>query len=225
MNKIADPDKFTEENLGLVHLCANRFRGKGLEYDDLFSTGCIGLVKAVNGFDSARGVKFSTYAVPVILGEIKRLFRDGGTVKVSRSIKELSLKITKVKEDFCRINGREPLISEIADLLSLNEEDITEAVCACRPPVSLTSSDEEHNGSEIDVAVGAGDDEMAEMLSLHAALQTLPENDRRLIFYRYYKDLTQSKTAEKLGMTQVQVSRREKKLLISLRSFLEDKEY
>ena len=107
-----ETDKFTEENLGLVRLCANRFRGKGIEYDDLYSTGCIGLIKAVNGFDSERGVKFSTYAVPVILGEIKRLFRDGGTVKVSRSIKELFMKITRIKEDFSRKYGREPLISE-----------------------------------------------------------------------------------------------------------------
>ncbi|MGN1305585.1 MAG: sigma-70 family RNA polymerase sigma factor [Oscillospiraceae bacterium] len=216
-----ETDKFTEENLGLVRLCANRFRGKGIEYDDLYSTGCIGLIKAVNGFDSSRGVKFSTYAVPVILGEIKRLFRDGGTVKVSRSVKELSLKITRIKEDFGQKYGREPQISELAELTGESEENIVEAVCAGRPVLSLTADDDESDGGQIDVAVEAYDEEMAETLSLHAALRTLPEKDQLLIYYRYYKDLTQTQTAEKLGMTQVQVSRREKKLLLSLRSFLE----
>ena len=216
-----ETDKFTEENLGLVRLCANRFRGKGIEYDDLYSTGCIGLIKAVNGFDSSRGVKFSTYAVPVILGEIKRLFRDGGTVKVSRSVKELSLKIIRIKEDFGQKYGREPQISELAELTGESEESIIEAVCAARPVLSLTADDDESDGGQIDIAVEAHDEEMAETLSLHAALRTLPEKDQLLIYYRYYKDLTQTQTAEKLGMTQVQVSRREKKLLLSLRSFLD----
>lgn len=216
-----ETDKFTEENLGLVRLCANRFRGKGIEYDDLYSTGCIGLIKAVNGFDSSRGVKFSTYAVPVILGEIKRLFRDGGTVKVSRSVKELSLKIIRIKEDFGQKYGREPQISELAELTGESEESIVEAVCAARPVLSLTADDKEADGGQIDIAVEAHDEEMAETLSLHAALRTLPEKDQLLIYYRYYKDLTQTQTAEKLGMTQVQVSRREKKLLLSLRSFLD----
>lgn len=216
-----ETDKFTEENLGLVRLCANRFRGKGIEYDDLYSTGCIGLIKAVNGFDSSRGVKFSTYAVPVILGEIKRLFRDGGTVKVSRGVKELSLKIARIKEDFGQKYGREPQISELAELTGESEENIIEAVCAARPVLSLTADDDGSDGGQIDIAVEAHDEEMAETLSLHAALRTLPEKDQLLIYYRYYKDLTQTQTAEKLGMTQVQVSRREKKLLLSLRSFLD----
>lgn len=216
-----ETDKFTEENLGLVRLCANRFRGKGIEYDDLYSTGCIGLIKAVNGFDSSRGVKFSTYAVPVILGEIKRLFRDGGTVKVSRSVKELSLKIMRIKENFGQKYGREPQISELAELTGESEESIIEAVCAARPVLSLTADDDGADGGQIDIAVEAHDEEMAETLSLHAALRTLPEKDQLLIYYRYYKDLTQTQTAEKLGMTQVQVSRREKKLLLSLRSFLD----
>jgi len=105
-----------EENLGLVHLCANRFRGKGIDYDDLYSAGCLGLLKAVKAFDSDRGVKFSTYAVPVILGEIKRLFRDGGTLKVSRSLKELSLRVQKICQEFMQREGREPAISELSAL-------------------------------------------------------------------------------------------------------------
>ena len=109
-------DKLVTENLGLVHLCANRFRGRGVEYEELYSSGCVGLVKAAGAFDEERGVKFSTYAVPVILGEIKRVFRDGGTVKVSRSLKELSMKVTREKADFILKNGREPTVCELADI-------------------------------------------------------------------------------------------------------------
>ena len=103
-----------EENLGLVHLCANRFRGRGVEYDDLYSAGCIGLMKAVNAFDTERGVRFSTYAVPVILGEIKRLFRDGGTVKVSRSMKELSMRVVRLRDELRMQNGTEPTVQQLS---------------------------------------------------------------------------------------------------------------
>ena len=111
-----ETNKLTEENLGLVHLCANKFRGRGIEYEELYSAGCIGLLKAVKSFDTERGVKFSTYAVPVIIGEIKRLFRDGGMIKVSRSLKELSFQIQKIRENFLKLNGREPLLSELSEL-------------------------------------------------------------------------------------------------------------
>lgn len=128
-----------EDNLGLVHLCANRFRGRGIEYDDLYGAGCMGLVKASRAFDASRGVKFSTYAVPVILGEIKRLFRDGGTVKVSRSLKELSLKITRASQTFAHKNGREPTVSELSDITGADPDDVIEALNASQPTVSLTS--------------------------------------------------------------------------------------
>ncbi len=114
MNNSGRP--LAEDNLGLVHLCANKFRGRGIEYEELYSAGCVGLLKAVKSFDTERGVKFSTYAVPVILGEIKRIFRDGGMVKVSRSLKELSMKIQKIRDNFIKLNGREPLLSELAEL-------------------------------------------------------------------------------------------------------------
>ena len=116
-----------ENNLGLVHSCAKRFTGRGIEYDDLFQSGCVGLVKAAENFDESRGFSFSTYAVPVILGEIKRLFRDGGTVKVSRSLKELSMKIQRIREEFLNTNFREPTISELAKLAEADEADISEA--------------------------------------------------------------------------------------------------
>ena len=141
-NSIKKP--LAEENLGLVHLCANKFRGRGIEYDDLYSAGCIGLLKAVKAFDTERGVKFSTYAIPVILGEIKRLFRDGGTVKVSRSLKELALKLQRLREEFLLSNFREPSISELARLADADESDVSEALCVNQPVISLTASDEKN---------------------------------------------------------------------------------
>ena len=208
-----------EENLGLVHLCANRFRGRGIEYDDLYSAGCIGLLKAVEAFDSERGVKFSTYAVPVILGEIKRLFRDGGTVKVSRSLKELSLKTVRAREEMSKKLGREPTLSELSSQLDADECTIAEALSVSLPPVSLTDNSDE-SGSQIDIAVPAPDTEIGDMLALRQILELMEEKDRELIYMRYYKGCTQSATAKKFSMTQVQVSRREKKLLQFMREQL-----
>lgn len=208
-----------EENLGLVHLCANKFRGRGIEYDDLYSAGCIGLLKAADAFDSERGVKFSTYAVPVILGEIKRLFRDGGTVKVSRSLKELSLKAAKKRDELSKELGREPTVSELGKSLDTDECTIAEALAVSLPPVSLTDNSDE-GGGQIDVAVESPDIEIGDSIAVHQVLESMETNDRRLIICRYYKNMTQSATAKLLGMTQVQVSRREKKLLTFMREQL-----
>lgn len=213
-------DSFVEENLGLVHLCANRFRGRGIEYDDLYGAGCVGLVKAASAFDEDRGVKFSTYAVPVILGEIKRLFRDGGIIKVSRSIRELGMKLTRTREQFTLLHGREPTVTELAELTDSDPEDVAEALAVNIPPLSLTSSSEDDEGAQIDVAAPAPDAELVDILSLRQALSALGEEDRKLLYLRYFKDMTQTKTAAALGMTQVQVSRREKKLLMLLRGNL-----
>ncbi len=213
-------NSLAEENLGLVHLCANRFRGKGIEYDDLYGAGCVGLVKAASAFDRDRGVKFSTYAVPVILGEIRRLFRDGGTIKVSRSVRELGLKLSRAKEHFTLMQGREPTVSELADMVDSTPEDVAEALAVNLPLVSLTDSSEDGGEGQIDVVTPAPDLELVELLSLRQALSALDEKDRKLIYFRYFKDMTQTVTAQKLGMTQVQVSRREKKLLMLLRGNL-----
>lgn len=206
-----------EENLGLVHLCANRFRGRGIEYDDLYSAGCLGLLKAVKAFDISRGVKFSTYAVPVILGEIKRLFRDGGSIHVSRSLKDLSIKLQKVCAEFVQLNGREPTVSELAELTGETKADISEALCASQPLISLTASDDE---SQVDVPVESPAENIIDMLALRQIMLELPENDRMLLELRYFRNLTQSKTAKILGLTQVQVSRQEKKLLTYMRNEL-----
>ncbi len=221
MNSVKD-DRFVEENLGLVHLCANRFRGKGIEYDDLYGAGCVGLVKAAAAFDRDRGVKFSTYAVPVILGEIKRLFRDGGSVKVSRSVRELGMKVSRAREQFSILRGREPTVSELAEMTCSSPEEVAEALAVNQPLVSLTANPESGDDSQIDIAEPAPDTELVDILSLRQALSLLDETDRKLIYFRYFKDMTQTKTAEMLGMSQVQVSRREKKLLSLLRGNLSD---
>lgn len=207
-----------EENLGLVHLCANRFRGRGIDYEELYSAGCLGLLKAVKAFDADRGVKFSTYAVPVILGEIKRLFRDGGTVRVSRSLKELSMKIQRICQEFASKEGREPVISELSVLTGASEADISEALCSAQPTVSLTSSEDE--GGQTDIPVDAHDEQILDILALRQIMDRLSKEDRMLLELRYFKNMTQTAAAKILGMTQVQVSRREKKLLKQMREEL-----
>lgn len=208
------------QNLGLVHTCARRFIGRGIEYDDLYQAGCMGLVKAVDGFDESRGLKLSTYAVPVILGEIRRLFRDGGTVKVSRSLKELSLKVAKERDAFQAREGREPTVGELADCLGLEREQVVEALGASLPALSLTRSGEDADGDEIDLPVAAPEESVTNRLALHQVLGSLSDNDRSLIELRYFRHKTQQHTAEVLGMTQVQVSRRERAILRELRRLL-----
>lgn len=216
-----DRSAIVERNLGLVHSCAHRFRGRGIEYDDLFQAGCMGLVKATDAFDESRGVMFSTYAVPVILGEIRRLFRDGGTVKVSRSIKELGVKAARVREQLSTTLGRDAAISEVAQAMERTPGEIAEALAATSPPVSLTGSEEE-GGGQIDLPVDSPEELLSDILALKQAMGRMEERDRRLIILRYYQNQTQTETAKRLGMTQVQVSRREKKLMQYFRSELLD---
>ena len=216
----AERDDFAEKNLGLVHLCVKRFKGRGIEYDDLYSAGCVGLIKAIDAFDEERGVQFSTYAVPVILGEIKRLFRDGGAIKVSRSLKELSLKVVREKEKFIKENSRDPQLSELSERLGAAEEEIVEALNVSSPPVSLTDEDESGEGRQLDIRVENHEEQIAELLSLKELVNSLESRDRRLIILRYLRGKTQTETAKELSMTQVQVSRREKKILTALREKL-----
>lgn len=166
-------------------------------------------------------MRFSTYAVPVILGEIKRLFRDGGAVRVSRSLRELSLKIGRYRDEFAAQNGREPTVLELSAHFGEEAETITEAISAGLPPVSLTVQTEDGT-DEADVPVPSSEQRIIELMSLKSALSSLDEKDRLLIFLRYFRDKTQTETAAALGMTQVQVSRREKKLLASMREQIKD---
>ncbi len=213
-------EEFINKNLGLVHACARRFFGKGIEYDDLYSAGCMGIVKAYDRFDSARGVKFSTYAVPVILGEIKRLFRDDGSVKVSRSLKELSIKILKKQEELTLKLGKEPTINELALNLDLTPEQVTEAICASSPTVSLTESYDDSDNGQIDIKFKELGLKLTDKIAIQDALKKLNKKDRLLIFMRYFLDQTQTQTAKKMGMTQVQVSRQEKRILNRLKKLL-----
>ena len=218
MNKT--DNKFIQENLGLVHSLAARFKGRGIEYEELFAAGCEGLVKAGIGFDESRGLKFSTYAVPVILGEIKRLFRDGGAVKVSRSLKELSLKVTAVQAEL-RSRGNEPKLSEIAEVLGITIEQGGEAVSASLPPLSLTAESEEENERELDVPVPPEQTALTDRIALNQCLLLLEDEERQIIVLRYLKNLTQTDVGKITGMSQVQVSRKEKKALKKLRELLE----
>ncbi len=212
-------DAFITDNLGLVHSCCKHFTKRGVEYDDLFQSGCIGLIKAAEGFDESRGLCFSTYAVPVILGEIRRLFRDGGSIKVSRSLKELFIKASREKEKMENTLCRQVTVLELAERLEVAPEELTEAFCAAQPTVSLTYESE--NGTkELNLPTLSIEEEFSDKLDLGLALKTLEKIDRDIIILRYFKGLTQSQTAKILKLTQVQVSRKEKKILSSLKKCL-----
>lgn len=216
-------DAFIEQNLGLVHACAGRFRGRGIEYDDLYSAGCMGLVKACDNFDESRGVCFSTYAVPVILGEIKKLFRDSGTVKVSRSLKELGMRVQAAREHHIKVCGTEPTLSQLAEELNEPAENITLAIQAAQPAMSLTPENTEDGDRQLDIPVDSPEEALSERISLEEVLRALPEQDQQLIRLRFYGNKTQSETAKVLHTTQVQISRRERRILSLLRHrLLED---
>ena len=212
-------EEFIERNLGLVHACAGRFKGRGIEYEELYAAGCLGLVKACDGFDTGRGVCFSTYAVPVILGEIKKLFRDGGTVKVSRSLKELGLRVNAAREHHRKLCGTEPTLSQLAEELGESVENITLAIQAAQPALSLTPEGE-NSDRQIDIPVESPEEELADKIGLTEVLESLPEEDRLLIRLRFYANRTQSETAKVLHTTQVQISRRERKILRKMRERL-----
>lgn len=213
-------ETFIEKNLGLVHSCAGRFRGRGIEYDDLYSAGCMGLVKAYDNFDEERGVCFSTYAVPVILGEIKKLFRDSGTVKVSRSLKELGMRVQAAREHALKLCGSEPTVSELAEQLQESVEMVTLAIQAAQPAMSLTPENADSDDRQVDIPIESHEEALAEKISLAEVIEKLPEQDRKLIQLRFYGNRTQSETAKVLRTTQVQISRRERKILSLLRSRL-----
>lgn len=212
--------EIAKANLGLVHACAKRFKGRGIEYDDLFSAGCVGLLKAINNFDWDRGIKLSTYAVPVILGEIKQLFRDSGTVKVSRSLKELSLKASKISDEYLRKHGEEITVNKLAEILETEPDRVVQALNASRLPVSLNNLDRDGDEYVTDIPVDSVEEKLSEIISLRQAVKDLEEEDKKLIILRYYKHMTQTQTAKVLNITQVQVSRREKKILANLRNSL-----
>ena len=208
-----DREALIGENYGLVHSCANKFRGRGVEYEDLFQAGCVGLIKAADNFDKERGFAFSTYAVPVILGEIRRIFRDGGAVKVGRSLKERSRQAMKIREEMALELQREPTVGELAQRLGIDVAAASELINVSLPTVSLTACDEEGKENQLDIPTDAPEAEITEKMALRTVVESLEEKDRQLIELRYFKGMTQVSTAKELGMSQVQVSRREKVIL------------
>lgn len=208
------------ENTGLIWSIARRYFGRGVEPDDLYQLGCVGFLKAVEGFDTAYGTQFSTYAVPKIAGEIRRFLRDDGTIKVSRSIKERAAAIKKARERMTGDFGREPTVGELSEALGLSAEEIASAETATSATESIQKQTGEEGFSLEDVLCTDGmEDRLIEQLSLREALRQLSERERLVIQLRYYHSLTQQRVASLIGVSQVQISRIEKKALARLRTF------
>lgn len=211
-------------NTRLVWSIVQRFSSRGVELDDLFQIGCIGLLKSVDKFDLSYDVKFSTYAVPMIIGEIQRYLRDDGMIKVSRSIRELNFKIRHASDQFMKTNERQPTIQELADMLDVTFDDVLLAVDAMRDPASLHDQMFDHEGDSLTLMDQLKDDKSEqpfEYVSLKSLIHKLAPRERAIIYLRYYADLTQTEIAEKLGISQVQVSRIEKKVLARLKNWME----
>ncbi|WP_010284378.1 RNA polymerase sporulation sigma factor SigF [Bacillus timonensis] len=209
-------DLIVQKNMRLVWSVVQRFLNRGYEPDDLFQIGCIGLLKSVDKFDLSYDVKFSTYAVPMIIGEIQRFIRDDGTVKVSRSLKETGNKIRKARDELSKQFGRVPTIAEIAEYLEITPEDVVLAQEASRAPSSIHETVYENDGDPItllDQIADNNETKWFDKIALKEAIRELDERERLIVFLRYYKDQTQSEVATRLGISQVQVSRLEKKIL------------
>ena len=214
-------EQLVVENSGLIWSIARRYFGRGTEPDDLYQLGCVGFLKAVAGFDLSYGTQFSTYAVPKIAGEIRRFLRDDGQVKVSRSLKERAAQIHQARTRLTGTLGREPAVSELAAELGLTPEEIAMAETATGMAESIQRESGEEGYSLEDVLCTDGmEDRILESLSLRNALAQLTERERMVIDLRYFHGLTQQKIAGLLGVSQVQVSRIEKKALGQLRAFL-----
>ncbi len=215
-------NKKIEDNMGLVYSVAKRFIGRGTEYEDLVQIGSIGLIKAVNNYDESLGFKFSTYAVPLIMGEIKRYLRDDGLIKVSRSIKENAGKIGYAKEKLSAELGRSPTIKELSIETGLKTEEIADAIEAMQPAESLYAKRDDEDNFVIDKIRfnDEEEDKTVDKLLVKELLDTLDSRSKKVMLLRYFKEETQQQIADKLGVSQVQVSRIEKKSLETLRKNL-----
>lgn len=218
-------DTLFEENIGLVWSIVKRFRDRGMEMEDLFQVGSIGLLKAVDHFDLNFDVKFSTYAVPVITGEIQRFLRDNGVLKVSRSLKSLSYRIYQAKERLESVKGKNPSIDEIADYMQIPAEEIVEALESTADVESLSKPIYQNDSDEISLSEKLVDDnnhqeQVLNCILLAQILEHLTGRERQILYMRYYMDMTQTEIGKKLGVSQVQVSRMEKKIMESIRGKL-----
>ena len=219
MTEVQTRNDFVEQNMGLVYSCARKLQGRGVEFDDLVQAGCVGLIKAADGFDKGRGLQFSTYAVPVIFGEIKRLFREGGAVKVGRTTKERARDLLKLRDQLAEHLQREPSISELAKAAALEVSEAAMLLGSAMPVLSLTPATDTGQ-PEWDLPVESHAPAISDSIALEQVMDSLNETERQLVECRYFKSMTQSRTAQELGMTQVQVSRREKAILQRLRGYL-----
>lgn len=220
-DKSASEDLVTE-NSGLIWSVARRFLGRGVDSDDLYQLGCLGFLKAVDGFDLAYGTQFSTYAVPKISGEIRRFLRDDGAVKVSRTIKEQAATIKIARSNLTNTLGREPTVTEISEKTGLTPEEIALAETATAATESIQKETGEDGFSLEDVLSDTQtEDTLVEKISLRQAISNLPERERMVIQLRYFHGLTQERVARVLLVSQVQVSRIEKKALANLRIFMD----
>lgn len=220
-------EQVVKDNLGLVWSIVHRFKNSYYDKEDLFQIGCIGLMKAINHFDPTYQVQFSTYAVPIIMGEIKRYFRDDGTIKVSRSLKELNIKVTKAKEILQANQGEEPTVEDIAKYLQVDVQDVVEAIDASYYPTSLNEPIYEKDGSMIsmeDRIVDKSHDMWFEKIALEMEMKKLDDKEKMILYMRYQLDYNQDAIAKRLGISQVQVSRLEKKIVTKLRTRLKDNE-
>jgi RNA polymerase sporulation-specific sigma factor len=215
-----------ENNLNLVRSIVHRFTGRGYEWDDLFQIGCIGLIKAIDRFDSTYSVKFSTYAVPMIIGEIRRFIRDDNPVKVSRPLKELAYRVHRVQERLQGTLGREPTIGEVAEEMAMDPQDIALALEAVQPPASLYDQTFFEDGDPIHRLDQIGGDDGRDAanidnIALQEILARLPPRERLVIQLRFFQDKTQSEIARLIGLSQVQVSRIEKQALRLIKEYLQ----
>ena len=205
------------ENVSLVKCIVKRYLGKGVEYDDLFQIACIGFLKAIAGFDESFGVKFSTYAVPMIAGEIKRFMRDDGSVKVSRAMKQTAKEINLFVEEYTISHGKQPSIGEIAKHFSLEEAETVFIMGSSKMPLSLYGGADYKDGKErelIETLPSKDDqDDWLDKMLLKSEIEALPERERMIIVLRYFRDMTQSEVAEQIGVSQVQVSRIENRII------------
>ncbi len=226
MGDIAARDMIVEENIGLVHSIVRRFAGRGFEMEDLFQIGCIGLVKAIQKFDMSYNVKFSTYAVPMIMGEIKRFIRDDGIIKVSRSIKELGIKVLSLRESIIKETNSEPTIKELSKRLCVSPEEVAMALEAGIRPDSINASSGDNDDKTLGEKLDSGEDcegAVVNRVLVQELLNLFDEREKKIIILRYFKQKTQAEIAKLMGISQVQVSRIEKKVLNAMRENLLEK--
>ncbi len=218
-------EEIVNENMGLIRSVVNKFKGKGVDSDDLFQLGAMGLVKAVRKFSFDYDVKFSTYAVPMIMGEIKRFMRDDGIIKVSRGLKETAFRAAKARESLRAANGSEPTMDEIAQYMNIDSETLAMAFNSAREVDSIDRRIEGENGRELHImdTIASEEDKSEKIVNnimLRESIMRLDERERQIVIMRYIKEMTQSKVAEKIGVSQVQISRLEKKILRKMRDYM-----